>query len=29
LPCDPSPDDPDCVDDGGPIIDQTDGGGGP
>jgi hypothetical protein len=28
LPCDPSPDDPDCVDDGGPIIDQTDGGGG-
>jgi hypothetical protein len=22
LPCDPSPDDPDCVDDGGPIIEQ-------
>lgn len=26
LPCDPSPDDPDCVDDGGPIIDGGGGG---
>ena len=29
LPCDPSPDDPDCIDDGGPVIDGKDGGGGP
>jgi hypothetical protein len=28
LPCDPSPDDPDCVDDGGPIIDGGSGGDG-